>query len=607
MAIPKITQELTPFGPAPQRTDPKNFPTRADATVKHFLTHLDEQNTMSKQYNASIDELNTAITDIDNKYQEVVDKHTDFIPKYNDAVKKHDQIVTMHKEVEADTSHVDTRKNEIDAIKTHIDETKTQIDADLTTAKSMINEGNGGVIDDTKNSDVSTWSSNELQRRLDLKADEATAYKEWNYKRISDNYTAFDNDAIFIEANKTFNITLPESGKIKIVDKNGTLSQHNVKLITGDEVLVLNKDFQRVELFKFDGKWQVVSGYVLAERNEHSVTFREITFASVGFFSGNTIIKTVGNILYQAPEIQNISTTYTPRAINLDTMTNILPAMPTIPAELRACAVIMGNGLFIIALSTTDAKMFRFDLASGAYIEIDATAIRNVLNATDLSGYSVAILNRNYGYNDRAVVFFRTPAPSYSYGYFLKIEPDGTAAMSNRESGNSNFYMANDFLFDVYGNTVRYALNLRDMQKISGVNSVVLNTTDIQIDYPNNKLFFAPYSGRLSAVEWVIGGTPTVVTYETADNLFTKYYDELIGSKQGVKLKKAPSDNILNIEYDTYINNRKTRKQEATTLTDALISSAPVYVSETKDIYVANSNKKILEITYAPTTFQEEV
>lgn len=167
--ISQITQELTQFGSAPDSLDPATFNQRADATVAHLHTHVTEQNAVGVQINKVTREINERASDLDNKYDEIVEKHTDFIPKYNDAVEKHGQIVTMHAEVEADTSHVDTLKNEIDTIKTHIDQTKNQIDTDLATAKSLINDGNGGIIDDAKTSAVSTWSSEKLENAFDKK------------------------------------------------------------------------------------------------------------------------------------------------------------------------------------------------------------------------------------------------------------------------------------------------------------------------------------------------------------------------------------------------------------------------------------------------------
>lgn len=159
--ISKINQKLTQFGPAPQRTDPANFPTRANAMVAHFLTHLDEQNIMSEQYNTSIDELNTTITDMNNKHQEILKKHTDFIPKYDDLADKYDKFIPKYNDTVK-------KHGEVVSHSTHVDSVKAQIDIDLERAKSFINEQNN-VINDTKISEVSTWSSTKIKEEFGKK------------------------------------------------------------------------------------------------------------------------------------------------------------------------------------------------------------------------------------------------------------------------------------------------------------------------------------------------------------------------------------------------------------------------------------------------------
>ena len=266
---------------APDSANPATFNTRADAFVKAMQPFADDANALARELEEFSVNVDTKSGDTDIKYTDLVKKYNDFIAKYADFFAKYDIFVPAYLDVKKKHGEVRTNKE-------HVDEVKRQIDAALKKATDMINEG--GIIDDTKTTLVTTYSSMEIQRRLDLKADDATAYREWNYKEISDDFAAQNNDALFINTTKPITITLPSEGKIKIVDKVGNLSAHNVKLIDGVDIFVLNKDFQRVELFKFEGKWRVVSGYLLKQVVGHEFEPKKLLDVSRGHMSGRYFI-----------------------------------------------------------------------------------------------------------------------------------------------------------------------------------------------------------------------------------------------------------------------------------------------------------------------------
>ena len=302
---------------APDSANPATFNARADAFVKALQPFADDANALAKELEEFSTNVDTKSGDVDTKYVDLVEKYNDFITKYGDFFAKYDIFVPAYLDVK--TKHgevVATAK----AHREYVDSLKAQIDEALERAKSFINEQNN-VIDDNRISETSTLSSTEIVRRLNLKADDATAYREWNYKEISDDYAAQNNDALFVNTSKSLTITLPSDGKVKIVDKVGNLSKFNVKLVDGGDIFVLNKDFQRVELFKFEGKWRVVSGTILREVSGYRVSVK-----SVDIFSGgeadNFSIKE--NFLIACTTIEGA-------VISLDTATNILPATPSIP------------------------------------------------------------------------------------------------------------------------------------------------------------------------------------------------------------------------------------------------------------------------------------
>lgn len=237
---------------APDSANPATFNARADAFVKALQPFADDANALAKQLEEFSKNVDTKSADVDAKYTDLVQKYNDFITKYGDFFAKYDIFIPKYNDAVKKHSEVEANKNHIDTVKKLIDEA-------LERAKSFINEQNN-VIDDAKTSDVSTWSSTKLKELIDLKADEITAYKEWNYKKISDDYVAKNNDAIYVDANKAVTITLPKDGKVKIMDFGGNFSQHNVTVSAGGKKFTFNIDYQKAELVFFDGEWRIVNG-----------------------------------------------------------------------------------------------------------------------------------------------------------------------------------------------------------------------------------------------------------------------------------------------------------------------------------------------------------
>ncbi|WP_169976264.1 hypothetical protein, partial [Campylobacter sp. RM16191] len=208
-------------------------------------------------------------------------------------------------------------------------------------------------IDDEKVSDVSTWSSSELQRLFDL------TYKEWNYKKISEDYTAKNNDAIYVDANKAITITLPSSGKVKIMDFKGSFSEHNVTAVAGERTFIFDVDYQRVELSLYDGEWMAVNGALYEKIQHHFASSRQYfpqePRQAGAFVSDGEVV------LYADNQI---------RIINSETGNTVSPALPS-PNEYSFLGAQEVDGVLMVVYTRNGiVKIFNLNVSTKGFQEI---------------------------------------------------------------------------------------------------------------------------------------------------------------------------------------------------------------------------------------------
>lgn len=152
--------------------------------------------------------------------------------------------------------------------------------------------------------------------------------------------------------------------------------------------------------------------------------------------------------------------------------------------------------------------------------------------------------------------------------------------------------------------------NLRSNTNIPGLQGKSLDGMYFYIDYKNNKFFIRldQTQNPNKIIEWQVGGTPTVVTKSASEiSQYTKdiYFDRLNFSKQNTVFVKI--ENQGNLEYDVYENNRRIRKIENAGIFPNFEKNTPDYISENKEYYLEKKNLSILEISFTPTFFTEEV
>lgn len=340
---------------APDSTNPATFNTRADAFVRAMQPFADDANALAKELEELSANVDTKSGDTDTKYADLVQKYADFITKYGDFFAKYDIFVPAYLDIKSKHGEVRTNKE-------HVDEVKKQIDAALKKATDMINEG--GIIDDTKTTLVTTYSSKKIQEQIDRidadvakKADDETAYKEWNYKEISDDFTAQNNDALFVNTTKPITITLPNEGKVKIVDIAGNFFQKNVTVKTDDatQTFRLDRDYQRVEFVKFGGKWQISSGY-LPQGTEF---FRVTSSVSMEVDLGGDWVLPHKDLIFTSGGI-----------FDTKAMTKKSISTPVVASAQRTKLIARGNKILYLAVANNALHVFSLDKDAMAWTQI---------------------------------------------------------------------------------------------------------------------------------------------------------------------------------------------------------------------------------------------
>ncbi|WP_169976219.1 hypothetical protein, partial [Campylobacter sp. RM16191] len=289
-------------------------------------------------------------------------------------------------------------------------------------------------IDDTKVSDVSTWSSSELKRRFDLKADEATAYKEWNYKKISEDYTAKNNDAIYVDANKAITITLPSSGKVKIMDFKGSFSEHNVTVIAGEKKFTFNVDFQKAEMVFFDGEWRIANGE-LYEILQYP--FGTQTTLSFGLGSGVQIYN-IDNTIVAYDLAGNI------RLYDSHSGANIPLSMPAPPSgyTLKGSQKV-NNCVMSVYASGHNIIVYKLDVANRVFTQIS-------LSSSYLQYSNVSVLS---GAINCSRLLVKVKYDTYSYVYAIS-ESGGVTRLNSPIGGSA--MARNDILYTDKGQDSKY-------------------------------------------------------------------------------------------------------------------------------------------------------
>ena len=360
-----MAKEIRRLPIAPDSANPATFNARADAFVRAMQPFADDANALAREleeFSANVSQKNE---DTNAKYNDLVAKYNDFFTKYGDFFAKYDIFVPAYLDIKSKHGEVETNKEHVDAVKKQIDEA-------LQKAKDMINEG--GIIDDTKTTLVSTYSSKKIQEQIDRidadvaqKADENTAYKEWNYKEISDNFVAQNNDALFVNITKPITITLPSEGKVKIVDIAGNFFQQNAIVKTADsaQAFKLNRDYQRVEFVKFGGKWRISSGYL----PQGTVFFRIKKEATTKVFGD-------GRANWCASHGEYIF--YGNTALNIRTLTEKVIPLPVVVGNKSADGFFTrDNGVFYAVIANNTFSVFSLNLANHSWRQ---TISRNIAN-----------------------------------------------------------------------------------------------------------------------------------------------------------------------------------------------------------------------------------
>lgn len=562
---------------APDSANPATFNARADAFVKAMQPFADDANALAKELEEFSANVDTKSGDTDIKYTDLVQKYNDFITKYGDFFAKYDIFIPKYDDAVI-------KHGEVVANKEHVDEVKKQIDIALKKATDMINEG--GIIDDTKTTLVTTYSSAEIQRRLDLKADDATAYREWNYKEISDDFAAQNNDALFINTTKPITITLPSEGKIKIVDKAGNFSTHNVKLIDGADVFVLNKDFQRVELFKFEGNWRVVSGYLLKQAPGHKFEPRKLLDANGGHMSGRYFISASSNT-YSVKDIF----TGAEKAV----------ALPSPSGYALSSIAAVKNGVvalyYVVRGAKTEYKIFLFTIDLMSFRELPSADFNLKING---GAETARIIEPNLG-PEFALFLVRkgnSVAPDTPLILFFDGRTDqGPGGGSiNRASAWGNFIICSNS----YG-----PITIYDVVKKQQIN---IQPSIQKTDRPNKIIHILREEEREYVKLDYINGTyeKTTASPEKANeikNMEEVYYAPKIqiGAKKNATLE-ATNDGGIKITYHTYIGGKKTKVEKEILPKGSHIKGAEaVGTIEGKDIFYAvdyeGKPKNIIEAT----------
>lgn len=587
-----MAKEIAQLPIAPDSANPATFNERADAFVKALQPFADDANALAKELEEFSKNVDTKSGDVDTKYADLVEKYNDFITKYGDFFAKYDIFVPAYLDVKK-------KHGEVAANKEHIDEVKKQIDAALKKATDMINEN--GIIDDTKTSSVSTFSSTEIVRRLDLKADDATAYREWNYKEISDDYAAQNNDALFVNASKPITITLPGEGKIKIIDKAGSFSKFNVKLVGGADTFVLNKDFQRVELFKFEGKWRVVSGTILREVSGYRVSAKSVDIFS-GSEADNFSIKE--NFLIACTTIQGT-------VISLDTATNILPATPSISGY-SLCNSFVLNGILNLCLFKNNPfqiKIFWFDINSRQFREKDTVSINQKI-AVVSAGYNNTSLVSRYILSENIYLCLAKSNSSQTQYKIIKISPDGEVEdVFDRNHSNGDYFRTyaifKDMLFSHYQNSGTYyyetAKDLITKKSIDISQLGIGGDIFPSIDWTKNKAYLCN-SQRTKALEIDLQTRDTKTVSIDASYSQTKPVPRIDCGKQDAYITK---DGLFFTDYQNF---RKVTSKINVAFKGSDRSSPITKGNKSYIIGLGNTMpKNLIEVTFTPKTFQEEV
>lgn len=601
-----------PIAPSSER--PATFNAEADAFVAALSEFVSDANALANEAEALSQNATSKSDNVDEKYEVLATKYGDFIAKYQDFFTKFDLFVPKYNDTV-------TKHGEVSALSEHVDSQKQLIDEALERAKSFINEQNN-VINDTKISEVSTLSSKRLKELIDLKADEATAYKDWNYKTISTAYTAKDNDALFVEATAPFEITLPAKGKVRIIDKAGNFATHNIKLVAGSDKFVLNKDFQRVELFFFNGKWQVVGGYLLVEKSGYSVS--KISKNKSQLLGSKAVdrcfVKDNLMIAYHKSSAVGYGNNAVV-AIDLNTMTDIMPALPSVPSGMYFYAVEASNELFLFAWKedTKEVRLFKFNRSTKNWQQISSSSIQSLINSSAFNSYTHANLIYDVDRNKNLYIRFYKNASGVYYNRVMKISPTGTATDCGEISSFSPsqyFKIIDDILFITISNSGSYQIteckNLRNTP--APINELKNKTIENNTFYTDFKLgkFFARQRQQYypnKVIEWEFEGIPQEITKNPSE-LPTNghiYYEAINFTKQNTQIKKE-SHNSISLEYDFYQNNRPTRKKEViSSFYPSLDKATPDYTNGNKEYFVEKTQMSVLEVTFTPTTFQEEI
>ena len=526
-----MAKEIRRLPIAPDSANPATFNERADAFVKAMQPFADDANALAKELEEFSANVDTKSADVDAKYADLVQKYNDFITKYADFFAKYDIFVPTYLDIKS-------KHGEVKANKEHVDLVKTQIDEALERAKSFINNGNGGIIDDTKTAETSTFSSTEIVRRLDLKADDATAYKEWNYKEISDDYTAQNNDALFINTTKPITITLPSEGKIKILDMAGNFSKNNVTVIAGGKKLIFNADYQRAELYFYEGQWRATNGFLLEEIDFYEVSAKALS--SSGISSG-------GNYAFYGEYM--ICTNVASFAIyDIKNRQQISIAAPLINTYSLAAAQLSNDGLHLLYYSEDKWKMFKFNLSLKSFEEKSLGAFRSIYTGSgrlDIMGGGVfvpLILSRS---GSTTVVY------SVVNGTVGKID-------TTYESDNNFFVCRNVSLRlkkDSYRQSCIVNLTTRTKTEIN------IGGDKVSYDYAKNIIYASNFE-KTKLIK--INASDASYTEENMDAATIEKYLAGAFSYVATCATQTVNGNIgiktdgVEITYETYLNNKRT-------------------------------------------------
>lgn len=592
-----MAKEIRQLPVAPDSANPATFNERADAFVKAMQPFADDANALAKELEEFSANVDTKSANVDTKYADLVQKYNDFITKYADFFAKYDIFVPAYLDVKSKHGEVTTTAR---THKEYVDTLKTQIDEALERAKSFINEQNK-VIDDRKVAETSTFSSAELVRRFNLKADDATAYREWNYKEISDDYTAQNNDALFVNTAKPITIALPTEGKIKIIDKAGNFSKFNVKLVGGDdEVFVLSKDFQKLELFKFSGKWRAVNGSLIRSFPDYGVSAK-----SINLFSGGecTNTKMSSDFFFGCGGENGV-------VVSLDTMTNILPATPAASGFTKGEFFFLDNDLCVYLYKhlPPQIKVFAFDTASKRFVERDATKINQKLSANYANFYLSPIKQQK---TDSLYFYITKDSSSIRYEKILRVNSLSDVSEVNSTSYSSEYsYVSLIFkdIFFKYNNgrdslTLQIPKNLITGNNVSieGLNHDDKRRLDLCIDWTKNKAYFVN-GQKTKALEIDLQTRNTKIVSVDASYSQTKPIPRIDCDKQDAYVTK---DGLFFTDYQNF---RKVTNQISVSFGGS-DRSTPI-VRGNKNYIVGIGEmlpKNLIEVTFTPKTFQEEI